>query len=131
MNTETIISAGRPLTGDAMMIGRRALLLAGAAGLATFGSTRRAGAANRSRGARPRDISAGLPSGWVDVRKFGAVGDGAAIDGPSINRAIDHVAERGGGTVYAARSDLYGSTDSIASFEDNWIASLVGTVCEF
>ena len=83
-----------------MMIGRRALLLAGVAGLVTFGGTRRAGAVNRSSGTRPRDISAGLPSGWVDVRKFGAVGDGAAIDSPSINRAIDHVAVRGGGTVY-------------------------------
>ena len=35
-----------------------------------------------------------------DVRAFGAVGDGKAIDTPGINRAIEAAAEAGGGTVY-------------------------------
>lgn len=36
----------------------------------------------------------------ADIRQFGAKGDGSAIDTPAINKAIDYVAERGGGTVY-------------------------------
>jgi len=35
-----------------------------------------------------------------DVRAFGAKGDGATIDSPAINRAIDAAAASGGGTVY-------------------------------
>jgi polygalacturonase len=35
-----------------------------------------------------------------NVRDFGAVGDGATIDSPAINKAIDHAASLGGGTVY-------------------------------
>ena len=35
-----------------------------------------------------------------DVRAFGAVGDGKAIDTPAINRAIEAAATAGGGTVY-------------------------------
>ncbi len=38
--------------------------------------------------------------GWVDVRTFGAKGDGVAIDSIAINKAIDYAASRGGGTVY-------------------------------
>jgi polygalacturonase len=38
---------------------------------------------------------------WTfDVRNFGAVGDGKAIDSPAINAAIDAAASAGGGTVY-------------------------------
>ncbi|HEU4960604.1 MAG TPA: glycosyl hydrolase family 28-related protein [Sphingomonas sp.] len=35
----------------------------------------------------------------LDVRRFGAKGDGAAIDSPAINRAIDAATRAGGGTV--------------------------------
>ena len=35
-----------------------------------------------------------------DVRAFGAVGDGKALDTPAINRAIEEAAAAGGGTVY-------------------------------
>jgi len=36
----------------------------------------------------------------VDVRAFGATGNGTTIDSPAINKAIDYAAARGGGTVY-------------------------------
>jgi len=45
----------------------------------------------------------GIPSsnrhGIFDVRSFGAVGDGKAIDTPAVNRAIEAAAAVGGGTV--------------------------------
>src|SRR5882724_11487744 len=37
---------------------------------------------------------------WTDVRKLGALGDGKTIDSTAINKAIDHVAARGGGVVH-------------------------------
>lgn len=42
-----------------------------------------------------------LPAtGTFDVRKFGAKGDGKALDSPAINKAIDAAAAAGGGTVF-------------------------------
>ena len=38
-------------------------------------------------------------TGTFDVRKFGAKGNGKALDSPAINRAIDAAAAAGGGTV--------------------------------
>jgi polygalacturonase len=46
-------------------------------------------------------FAADIPNeSWVNVRHFGAKGDGISIDTPAINKAIDHAAARGGGTVY-------------------------------
>jgi polygalacturonase len=45
-------------------------------------------------GARPLN-----DAGMVDVRRFGAKGDGKSIDSPAINAAIAYAAQRGGGTV--------------------------------
>ena len=39
------------------------------------------------------------PDAAFDVRSFGAVGNGSAIDSPAINKAIDAAAAAGGGTV--------------------------------
>jgi len=44
--------------------------------------------------------SQGSLAGWLNVRNFGAVGDGKMLDTPAINRAIDAVAAAGGGTVF-------------------------------
>src|ERR1043165_2959936 len=38
-------------------------------------------------------------AGAFEVRKFGAKGDGKALDSPAINKAIDAAAAAGGGTV--------------------------------
>lgn len=35
-----------------------------------------------------------------DVREFGAVGDGKALDSPAINAAIKAASEAGGGQIY-------------------------------
>src|SRR5438552_13121679 len=40
------------------------------------------------------------PGTVFDIRAYGAVGDGKAIDTAAINRAIEAAATRGGGTVY-------------------------------
>lgn len=74
-----------------MILDRRRLLLGGTIGAAALLGGRPAFAglseAERSRG-------------WIDIRDFGAKGDGVAIDGPAINKAIEHAAARGGGTVW-------------------------------
>lgn len=41
-----------------------------------------------------------LQAKWYDVTDYGARADGATIDSPAINRAIQDAADHGGGTVY-------------------------------
>ena len=47
-------------------------------------------------------LAAGPLPGLFDVRRFGAAGDGKAVDSPAIQRAIDAAAAAGGGTVSLA-----------------------------
>ncbi len=47
----------------------------------------------------PMPAATPAPAGDYDVRSFGAIGDGKAIDSPAINRAIEAAAAAGGGTV--------------------------------
>ena len=73
-----------------MRVDRRGLMLGGLMGSATL-------APAQAAQARPQD--GGAPWG-ASVRDFGAVGDGAAIDTPAVNKAIEQVAARGGGVVH-------------------------------
>jgi polygalacturonase len=78
----------------ARMNSRRDFLRLASAGLAagSFGlGARTVGAARQT---------AGAAAGALDVRMFGAVGDGKSIDTPAINKAIDAAASAGGGTVF-------------------------------
>jgi len=43
---------------------------------------------------------ASVGGGPFNVRAFGAVGDGTTIDSPAVNKAIEHAATKGGGTIY-------------------------------
>jgi polygalacturonase len=71
------------------MFDRRSILFVGGAGLA---SASPAAASSPEPDAAPA-------AGSVSARDFGARGDGVTIDSPAVNRAIEHVADRGGGTV--------------------------------
>lgn len=77
-----------------MSLDRRSLVTGIAAALVVpgvpFGVGARAAAAEPSADRR----------GWHDVRRFGAKGDGRAIDSNGINAAITHAADRGGGTIH-------------------------------
>ena len=77
-----------------MLIDRRTTLLGGIAALTI--PTGIVGAA----AARVRPVAAAQRAGWLDVRNFGARGDGVKIDTPAVNRAIEAAAKAGGGTVY-------------------------------
>ncbi|MDO6414636.1 glycoside hydrolase family 28 protein [Sphingomonas sp. BIUV-7] len=79
-----------------MLIDRRSLVLGGTAALV-------APAALSAVGAQPvarRPIPAEQQARWLDVRSFGARGDGTRIDTPAINDAIAAASRAGGGTVY-------------------------------
>jgi polygalacturonase len=78
------------------MLDRRSLILASGAGLAAAAGC----AATPQPKAQAQDFGATSVEGILNVRHFGATGDGTTIDTPAINRAIEDAAARGGGTVY-------------------------------
>jgi polygalacturonase len=71
---------------------RRELLRFGGIGLAAAAMPAAYAAAKRS----PNTSAA---QGIFDIRTYGAIGDGKAVDSPAINKAIEAAAAAGGGTV--------------------------------
>jgi polygalacturonase len=75
---------------------REMLKFAGAGALAGVG----AAAAEMGRAAGAQTGSGSNPgAGWLNVRAFGAKGDGTTVDTPAINAAIEAAVKGGGGTV--------------------------------
>src|ERR1700692_2876694 len=74
---------------------RRELLRFGGIGLAAAATT----AVPAAYAAAQRSASTSVQQGIFDIRTYGAVGDGKAVDSPAINKAIEAAAAAGGGTV--------------------------------
>src|SRR5271163_3499194 len=79
---------------DSFRPGRRELLRLGAMGLGAAATTSLPAAY-----AAPRSSPSAAGTVIFDIRTYGAVGDGKAIDSPAINKAIEAAATAGGGTV--------------------------------
>jgi len=73
---------------------RRELLRFGGIGLAAAATT-----AMPAAYAAQRSPNTSAAQGIFDIRTYGAVGDGKAVDSPAINKAIEAAAAAGGGTV--------------------------------
>ena len=78
---------------DSFLSARRELLKMGGMGLAA------AAAATVPSAYAATKNSLTVTPNIFDIRTFGAVGDGKAVDSPAINKAIDAAAAAGGGTV--------------------------------
>ncbi len=66
------------------------------AGLCSFGET-----------AYAQETSSSAADDTVNVRRFGAVGDGKTDDTAAFQKALDAVGQAGGGTVYAPRGNYF------------------------
>jgi polygalacturonase len=75
---------------------RRDMLKFAGTGVVGVGAAAAAGR-TASAGAESSQAATGR---WTDVRSQGAKGDGATVDTPAINRAIESLARDGGGTLY-------------------------------
>src|SRR5258708_2315548 len=74
---------------------RRELLRFGGIGLAAAATT----VVPAAYAAAQRSPTSPAAQGIFDIRTYGAVGDGKAVDSPAINKAIEAAAAAGGGTV--------------------------------
>jgi polygalacturonase len=79
---------------DLVNSARRELLRFGGLGLAAAATT-----AMPAAYAAQRSPNTSAAQGIFDIRTYGAVGDGKAVDSPAINKAIEAAAAAGGGTV--------------------------------
>jgi polygalacturonase len=79
---------------DSFNSARRELLRFGGMGLAAAAAT-----AVPAAYAAPKSPAHAAAQGTFDIRAYGAVGDGKAVDSPAINKAIEAAAAAGGGTV--------------------------------
>ncbi|HEY1995449.1 MAG TPA: glycoside hydrolase family 28 protein [Edaphobacter sp.] len=79
---------------DLVNSARRELLRFGGLGLAAAATT-----AMPAAYAAQRSPNTSGAQGIFDIRTYGAVGDGKAVDSPAINKAIEAAAAAGGGTV--------------------------------
>src|SRR5580698_9358079 len=79
---------------DSFNSARRELLRFGGIGFAAAAATTMPAAF-----AAPKSSPAAAMLGIFDIRTYGAVGDGKAVDSPAINKAIEAAAAAGGGTV--------------------------------
>jgi polygalacturonase len=79
---------------------RRELLKLGGMGLAAAAATVPAAYA-----ATPKAAAGKAGAYLFDVRTYGAVGDGKAVDTPAVNKAIEAAAAAGGGTVVFPAGD--------------------------
>jgi polygalacturonase len=79
---------------DSFNSARRELLRFGGMGFAAAAST-----AIPAAYAAPKSSGQAATQGVFDIRTYGAVGDGKAVDSPAINKAIEAAAAAGGGTV--------------------------------
>jgi polygalacturonase len=79
-----------------MFIDRRTLIAGG--GIALLAPALPSGVGAQPTARRP--VAAEQRAHWLDVRSFGARGDGIRIDTPAINAAIAAASRAGGGTVY-------------------------------
>src|ERR1700734_3284954 len=79
---------------DSFNSARRDLLRFGSMGLAAAAATTIPAAY-----AAPKASANAAMLGIFDIRTYGAVGDGKAVDSPAINKAIEAAAAAGGGTV--------------------------------
>jgi polygalacturonase len=80
---------------DSFNSARRELLRLGGMGLAAAAVTTVPAAY-----AAPRSSNPSATLNIFDIRTYGAVGDGKAVDSPAINKAIEAAAAAGGGTVF-------------------------------
>src|SRR5580704_7852265 len=79
---------------DSFNSARRELLRFGGIGFAAAAATTMPAAF-----AAPKTKASAATLGIFDIRTFGAVGDGKAVDSPAINKTIEAAAAAGGGTV--------------------------------
>jgi polygalacturonase len=79
---------------DSFNSARRELLRFGGMGFAAAAATAMPAAYAATKSSSPQTAM-----GIFDIRTYGAVGDGKAVDSPAINKAIEAAAAAGGGTV--------------------------------